>query len=100
MENFVFNKKNNSIQKIDKALKKEKNSLIQNNIYSIDKYLICPKCNVNIPSLPFFINPIESGSIEILINCKCGNKDRMPLEDYYNFKFIFNFFKIFQAFIF
>ena len=32
MENFVFNKKNNSIQKIDKALKKEKNSLIQNNI--------------------------------------------------------------------
>ena len=89
MENFVFNKKNNSIQKIDKALKKEKNSLIQNNIYSIDKYLICPKCNVNIPSLPFFINPIESGSIEILINCKCGNKDRMPLEDYFKFKISF-----------
>jgi len=89
MENLVFNKKNNSIQKINLALKKEKNSLIQNNINSIDKYLICPKCNVNIPSLPFFVNPIESGSIEILINCKCGNKDRMPLEDYFNFKISF-----------
>ena len=59
---------------------------MKNNINSIDKYFICPKCNVNIPSLPFFINPIESGSIEILINCRCGYKDRMPLEDYFNFK--------------
>ena len=84
MEKLVFNKKNNSIQKVN--LKKEKNSLLKNNSNSITKYLICPKCNLYIPSLPFFINPIEEGSIEILINCKCGNKDRMPLEDYYNFK--------------
>ena len=86
MDNLVFNKKNNSIQKVNLSLKKEKHSLLKNNINSIDKYFICPKCNVNIPSLPFFINPIESGSIEILINCRCGYKDRMPLEDYFNFK--------------
>ena len=86
MDNLVFNKKNNSIQKVNLTLKKEKHSLFKNNINSIEKYFICPKCNINIPSLPFFINPIESGSIEILINCKCGNKDRMPLEDYFNFK--------------
>ena len=86
MDNLVFNKKNNSIQKINLTLKKEKHSILKNNINTIGKYFICPKCNVNIPSLPFFINPIESGSIEILINCRCGNKDRMPLEDYFNFK--------------
>lgn len=86
MDNLVFNKKNNSIQKINLTLKKEKYSILKNNINTIGKYFICPKCNVNIPSLPFFINPIESGSIEILINCRCGNKDRMPLEDYFNFK--------------
>lgn len=68
------------------TLRKEKHSILKNNINTIGKYFICPKCNVNIPSLPFFINPIESGSIEILINCRCGNKDRMPLEDYFNFK--------------
>ena len=86
MDNLVFNKKNNSIQKINLTLRKEKHSILKNNINTIGKYFICPKCNVNIPSLPFFINPIESGSIEILINCRCGNKDRMPLEDYFNFK--------------
>ena len=86
MDNLVFNKKNNSIQNINLTLKKEKHSSVKNNINSIGKYFICPKCNINIPSLPFFINPIESGSIEILINCKCGNKDRMPLEDYFNLK--------------
>ena len=87
MEDLVFNKKSNSIQKVNLSLLKEKHLLSKNNnINSIDKYFICPKCNINIPSLPFFINPIEAGSIEILINCKCGNKDRMPLEDYFNFK--------------
>ena len=86
MENLVFNKKNNSIQKLNLTLKKEKHTIIKNNKNSIGKFFICPKCNLNIPSLPFFINPIEGGSIEILINCKCGNKDRMPLEDYFNFK--------------
>lgn len=84
MSNLVFNKKNNSMQIVN--LIKEKNINPKNNINSIGKFFICPKCNLNIPSLPFFINPIESGSIEILINCKCGNRDRMPLEDYFNFK--------------
>ena len=86
MANLVFNKTNNSILKINLFLNKEKTTLSKNNNNSIEKYFICPKCNINIPSLPFFINPIEAGSIEILINCKCGNKDRMPLEDYLKFK--------------
>ena len=86
MENLVFNKSNNSIINMNLFLNREKATLSKNNNNSIGKYLICPKCNINIPSLPFFINPIEAGSIEILINCKCGNKDRMPLEDYLKFK--------------
>ena len=86
MANLVFNKANNSIQKISLILPKEKQTFSKKSNNSIAKYFVCPKCNKNIPSLPFFINPIETGSIEILINCKCGNKDRMPLEDYFNFK--------------
>ena len=52
----------------------------------IEQYIICPKCNINIPALPFFLNSIEiGGSIEILINCRCGNKDRIPLDDCFNY---------------
>ena len=65
---------------------KKKNHILKNNIKLIGQYFICPKCNLNIPSLPFFVNSIEMGSIEILINCKCGNKDRMPLDDCFNYK--------------
>ena len=70
MSNILINNKNNDEKKIK----------------FIEQFLICPKCNLNIPSLPFFVNSIEIGSIEILINCKCGNKDRMPLEDCFNYK--------------
>ena len=63
----------------------ENNQNISNLKY-LDQYLLCPRCNIYIPSLPFFVNPAEKGSVEILINCKCGNKDRMPLEDYFNYK--------------
>ena len=52
----------------------------------IDQYIICPKCNINIPALPFFLNSIEiGGNIEILFNCRCGNKDRIPLDDSFNY---------------
>ena len=61
MSNLVFNKKNNSMQIVN--LIKEKNINQKNNINSIGKFFICPKCNLNILSLPFFINTIVSGSI-------------------------------------
>ena len=87
MSEFNLNNKNNLLyedKKIDFINKK--NNILKNEIKIIGHYIICPKCNLNIPALPFFINSIEMGSIEILINCKCGNKDRMPLEDCFNYK--------------
>ena len=87
MSEFNLNIKNNLLfedQKIDFINKK--NEILKNKIKIIGQYFICPKCNLNIPALPFFVNSIEMGSIEILINCKCGNKDRMPLEDCFNYK--------------
>ena len=83
-----FKIKNNFLdeeQNID-FINNNKNETLKNSIKLIGKYFICPKCNLNIPALPFFVNSIEMGSIEILINCKCGNKDRMPLDDYFNYK--------------
>ena len=87
MSEFNLNIKNNLLiedKKIDFINKK--NNILKNEIKIIGQYIICPKCNLNIPALPFFVNSIEMGSIEILINCKCGNKDRMPLEDCFNYK--------------
>lgn len=70
MSNIVINNKNNA----------------KNKINIIEQFFICPKCNLYIPAVPFFVNSLEMGSIEILINCKCGNKDRMPLDDCFNYK--------------
>ena len=73
---------------------KDEPSILQNNTENkqnslrlkyLNQYFLCPRCNIYIPALPFFVNSIEKGSIELLINCKCGNKDRMPLEDYLNY---------------
>ena len=90
MSEFNINIKNNNIladeQNIDFINNKNDNDILKNNIKLIGQYFICPKCNLNIPALPFFVNSIEMGSIEILINCKCGNKDRMPLDDCFNYK--------------
>ena len=87
MSEFNLNNKNNLLIE-DKNIDfiNKKNNILKNEIKIIGQYIICPKCNLNIPALPFFVNSIEMGSIEILINCKCGNKDRMPLEDCFNYK--------------
>ena len=87
MSEFNLNNKNNLLIE-DKNIDfiNKKNIILKNDIKIIGQYIICPKCNLNIPALPFFVNSIEMGSIEILINCKCGNKDRMPLEDCFNYK--------------
>ena len=51
------------------------------------KILLCPKCSIRIPILPLFINNFnENGTIEILLNCECGNSVRIPLNDYLNLK--------------
>ena len=86
MSQFNLNIKNNILIEQNNEFINKKNEILKNNIKVIGQYFICPKCNLNIPALPFFVNLIEMGSIEILINCKCGNKDRMPLEDCFNYK--------------
>lgn len=86
MSQFNLNIKNNILIEQNNEFINKKNEILKNNIKVIGQYFICPKCNLNIPALPFFVNLIEMGSVEILINCKCGNKDRMPLEDCFNYK--------------
>lgn len=86
MSELILNNKNNILKEQNNDLIFEKNNNFKNNIKLIGQYFICPKCNLNIPALPFFVNSIEMDSIEILINCKCGNKDRMPLIDCFNYK--------------
>ena len=87
MSEFNLNNKNKIlIKEQNNDFINSKNNILKNNIKLIGQYFICPKCNINIPALPFFVNSIEMGSIEILINCRCGNKDRMPLDDCFNYK--------------
>ena len=85
-KNNLNNKVVFSLEEQNNELINKKNEILKKNIKLIGQYFICPKCNLNIPALPFFVNSIEMGSIEILINCKCGNKDRMPLDDCFNYK--------------
>ena len=84
--NNLNNKVVFSLEEQNNELINKKNEILKKNIKLIGQYFICPKCNLNIPALPFFVNSIEMGSIELLINCKCGNKDRMPLDDCFNYK--------------
>ena len=87
MSNNNLNIKNNFLlEEQNNELINKKNDVLEKNIKLIGQFFVCPKCNLNIPALPFFVNSIETGSIEILINCKCGNKDRMPLDDCFNYK--------------
>lgn len=54
----------------------------ETNNYSLKtKWLLCPKCTKNIPTIVSFIN---NGIASIVLECQCGNHQILPIEDYLN----------------
>ena len=45
------------------------------------KWLLCPKCTKNIPTIVSFIN---NGIASIVLECQCGNHQILSIEDYLN----------------
>ena len=54
MSQFNLNIKNNILIEQNNEFINKKNEILKNNIKVIGQYFICPKCNLNIPALPFF----------------------------------------------
>ena len=47
------------------------------------KWLLCPKCSKNIPTIVIFV---KENIASVVIECQCGNSEIMSIEDYLNLK--------------